>query len=142
MKTGNASYKKNEKKQNNNINNNNTNFQPDLNALQNDPNYLLQQQQYLNQFYLANGYQQNVNPIIYQMYQMMLQQNLNQNQNQNLGNNLQNMGNDNMNNLQQQFQGQDLNQLLGNIAMLQMMSGGGDINAMMGANNENNQDSQ
>ena len=113
MKTGNASYKKNEKKQNN-LNNNNMNFQPDLNALQNDPNYMLQQQQYLQQFYLANGYQQNVNPLIYQMYQMMLQQNLNQNQNQNLG----------------------------NIAMLQMMSGGGDMNTMMGTNNENNQDSQ
>ena len=50
----------------------------------------------------------------------------------------------NINNIQQQFQGQDLNSLLGNIAMLQMMSGGGDMNAMMGmgANNENNQDSQ
>ena len=141
MKTGNASYKKNEKKQNN-LNNNNMNFQPDLNALQNDPNYMLQQQQYLQQFYLANGYQQNVNPLLYQMYQMMLQQNLNQNQNQNLGNNLQNMGNDNMNYLQQQLQGQDLNQFLGNIAMLQMMSGGGDMNTMMGTNNENNQDSQ
>ena len=47
-----------------------------------------------------------------------------------------------MNNIQQQFQGQDLNQFLGNIAMLQMMSGGGDMNTMMGTNNENNQDSQ
>ena len=144
MKTGNASYKKNEKKQNN-LNNNNFNFQPDFNAMQNDPNYLLQQQQYLAQFCLANGYQQNMLPLI-QMYQMMNLQNQNQSQ-ENLGNNLQNMGNDNMNNinnLQQQFQGQDLNSLLGNIAMLQMMSGGGDMNAMMGmgANNENNQDSQ
>lgn len=142
MKTGNASYKKNERKQNN-INNNNFNFQPDFNSFQNDPNYLLQQQQYLAQFCLANGYQQNVNPL-FQIYQMMLQQNANQNQNQeNLGNNLQNMGMDNnMNNLQQQLQGQDLNSLLGNFAMLQMMSGGGDMNAMMGTNNGNNQDNQ
>ena len=53
------------------------------------------------------------------------------------------MGMDNnMNNLQQQLQGQDLNSLLGNFAMLQMMSGGGDMNAMMGTNNGNNQDNQ
>ncbi len=58
------------------------------------------------------------------------------------------MGTDNIN-LQQQLQGlqrQDLNQFLGNLAWLQMMSGagglGGDMNNMMGTNNENNQDSQ
>ena len=79
------------------------------------------------------------------MYLQLLSQNLNQIQN--LGN-MQNMGNDNMN-LQQQIQGlqgQDLNQFLGNLALLQMMSGtaglGGDMNNTMGTNNENNQDSQ
>lgn len=117
------------------------NFQPDLNALQNDPNYILQQQQYLQQFYLANGYQQNVNPLIYQMYQMMLQQNLNQNQNQNLGNNLQNMGD-----LQQQLQNPEMIQLLNSLAMYQMMGGnpgfGTDMNTMTGNSNENNQDNQ
>ena len=149
MKTGNASYKKNEKKQNNN-NNVNTNYQQDLSALQNDPNFLLQQQQYLAQFYLANGYQPNINPIAFQLYAQLMNQNMqqNMNQNQNLGNNLQNMGNDNMN-LNQQMQGQDLQQILNNVAMLQMMGAGGvglggdmNANAMMGANNENNQDNQ
>ena len=79
-----------------------------------------------------------------------MQQNVNQNQN--IGNNVQNMGTDM--NLQQQLQqlqqlqglqGQDLNQLLLNLNY-QMMNAnaglGGDMNAMMGANNENNQDSQ
>ena len=149
MKTGNASYKKNEKKQNNN-NNVNTNYQQDLSALQNDPNFLLQQQQYLAQFYLANGYQPNINPLAFQLYAQLMNQNMqqNMNQNQNLGNNLQNMGNDNMN-LNQQMQGQDLQQILNNVAMLQMMGAGGvglggdmNANAMMGANNENNQDNQ
>ena len=149
MKTGNASYKKNEKKQNN-ANNNNTNFQQDLNAaLQTDPNLLLQQQQYLAQFYLANGYQpnMNMNPLLYQLYaQLLMNQNMQQNINQNIGN-IPNMGNDNMN-LQQQLQGlqgQDLSQILGNIAFLQMggIPGmGGDMNSMMGTNNENNPDSQ
>ena len=151
MKTGNASYKKNEKKQNNNNNNNNnSNYQQDLTAMQNDPNFLLQQQQYLAQFYLANGYQPNINPLAYQIYAQLMnqnmQQNMNQNQNQNFGNNLQNMGNDNMN-LNQQLQGQDMQQLLNNFAMLQMMGAGGtgmggDMNAMMNINNENNQDNQ
>ena len=148
MKTGNASYKKNEKKQQNNINNN-TNYQHDLSSLQNDPNFILQNQQNLNQFYLANGYQPNINnPLIYQMYLQLLSQNMqNLNQLQNLGN-LQNMGNEGINFQQQTqgLQGQDINQLLSNLAMIQMMGGaaglGGDINAMMGANSENNQDSQ
>ena len=156
MKTGNASYKKNEKKQNNTINNN-TNFQPDLSALQNDPNFLLQQSQYINQFYAANGYQPNVNPLLYMYAQLsqIMNQNMQQNvnQNQNLGNNVQNMGTDNMN-LQQQLQqlqqlqglqGQDLNQLLLNLNYQIMNANaglGGDMNAMMGINNENNQDSQ
>ena len=66
--------------------------------------------------------------------------------NQNFGNNLQSMGNDNMN-PNQQIQGQDLKQFLNNFAMLQMMGAGGtgmggDMNAMMGTNNENNQDNQ
>ena len=144
MKTGNASYKKNEKKQN--INNNNTNFQPDLSALQNDPNFLLTQQQYLNQFYLSNGYQANINPLLYQLYAQMNQymnQNMqpNVNQNQNLGNNIQNMGD-----LQQQLQNPEMIQFLNNLTMLQMMGGntglGGDMNTMMGNSNENNQDNQ
>ena len=134
MKTGNASYKKNEKKQNNL--NNQTNFQPDLSALQNDPNYLLQQQQYLNQFCLANGYQTNLNPLAYQMC-AQLSQLMNQNMPPNINQNP-NMGNENIN-MQQQF--------LDNMALLQMMSGGaglgGDINnRMMGANIGNNQGNQ
>ena len=60
MKTGTASYKKNEKKQ--------ANMFTDLSALQNDPNFMMQQQQFLNQFYLANGY---YNPFFYQMPQVM-----------------------------------------------------------------------
>ena len=150
MKTGNASYKKNEKKQSN-TNNINTNYQqPDLTAMQNDPNFLLQQQQHLNQFYIANGYQPNINPLAYQLYLQLMNQNMqqNMNQNQNLGNNIQNIGNENMN-LNQQLQGQDLQQFLNNFAMLQMMGAsgagfGGDMNAMMGTgvNNENNQDNQ
>lgn len=147
MKTGNASYKKNEKKQNN-TNNTNINYQPDLSTLQNDPNFLLQQQQYLAQFYLANGYQQNISPLVYQLYAQLMNQNMQQNMNQNqtIGNNLQNMGGDNMN-LNQQLQGQDLQQFLNNFAMLQMMGSGGtglggDMNTMMGTNNENNQDNQ
>ena len=62
MKTGTASYKKNEKKQ--------TNVFNDISMLQNDPNLLMQQQQYLNQFYLSNGY---LNPYYYQIYQLMNQ---------------------------------------------------------------------
>ena len=145
MKTGNASYKKNEKKQNNNINNNNTNFQPDLSALQNDPNFILNQTQYLNQFYAANGYQTNINPLLYQLYAQMnyMNQNMqqNMNQNQNLGNNLQNMGD-----LQQQLQNPEMIQLLNSLAMYQMMGGnpgfGADMNTMTGNSNENNQDNQ
>jgi len=151
MKTGNASYKKNEKKQNNS--NINTNFPTDLSALQNDPNLMYQQQQNLAQFYLANGYQANLNPLTYQLYAQLSQlmnQNMQQNMSQNnMGNNLQNMGNENIN-LQQQAQGQDITQLLNNMAMLQMMGGGmgfgGDMSNMnnpgMMPNNENNQDSQ
>ena len=151
MKTGNVSYKKNEKKQNNS--NINTNFPTDLSALQNDPNLMYQQQQNLAQFYLANGYQANLNPLTYQLYAQLSQlmnQNMQQNMSQNnMGNNLQNMGNENIN-LQQQAQGQDITQLLNNMAMLQMMGGGmgfgGDMSNMnnpgMMPNNENNQDSQ
>ena len=88
MKTGNASYKRNEKKQNNT--NFNTNFPNDLSALQNDPNFILQQSQYLNQFYAANGYQHNVNPLLYMYAQLsqIMNQNMQQNvnQNQNIGN--------------------------------------------------------
>ena len=95
MKTGNASYKKNEKKQNNS--NINTNFPTDLSALQNDPNLMYQQQQNLAQFYLANGYQANLNPLTYQLYAQLSQlmnQNMQQNMSQNnIGNNLQNIVN-------------------------------------------------
>jgi RNA recognition motif-containing protein len=114
MKTGNASYKKNEKKQSN-TNNINTNYQSDLSAIKNDPNFLLQQQQYLNQFYIANGYQPNINPLAYQLYLQLMNQNMqqNMNQNQNLGNNI-NIANENMN-LNQQLQGQDLQQFLNKI---------------------------
>jgi RNA recognition motif-containing protein len=145
MKTGNASYKRNEKKQNNT--NFNTNFPNDLSALQSDPNFMYQQQHLLNQFYLSNGYQQNINPLTYQMYAQLSQlmsQNMPQNMNQNnMANNLQNMGNDmNTQQMQEQF--------LNNLAFIQMMNQGaglgGDMSNMnnlgMMNNNENNQDSQ
>ena len=144
MKTGNASYKKNDKKQNNLNKNNNMNLPSDfinmqnLQNLQNDPNYLLTQQYFL-QFCLANGYQLNNN------YPMQLSQMMNQNmpqqiQFQNTGNNLN--GNDNnLNNMQ--MPGQDIN-FLNNLAMIQMMNNGefGNMNAMMGTGENNNQDSQ
>lgn len=142
MKTGNASYKKNDKKQNNANNNNNMNFQADFNNLQNmqnDPNFLMNPQLFL-QFCLANGYQpQNMN-MAYQLAQLgqMMNQNMPQpNLYQNSGNNI--PGNENM-----QIPGQDIN-FLNNLAMLQMMNNGnfGDMNAMMGNSGENNnQDNQ
>ena len=105
---------------------------------------MYQQQHLLNQFYLSNGYQQNINPLTYQMYAQLSQlmsQNMQQNMNQNnMPNNLQNMEND-MNS--QQF--------LNNLALFQMMNQGaglgGDMSnmnnlGMMNNNNENNQDSQ
>jgi hypothetical protein len=108
---------------------------------------MYQQQHLLNQFYLSNGYQQNINPLTYQRYaqvsQLMsqsMQQNMNQN---NMANNLQNMGNDmNTQQMQEQF--------LNNLAFIQMMNQGaglgGDMSNMnnlgMMNNNENNQDSQ
>ena len=133
MKTGNASYKKNEKKQNSgNNNNNNMNFQNDftnLQNMQNDPNFLMNQQYFL-QFCLANGYQPPNIPNLNMAYQMaQLSQMMNQNMPQ------QNAGND--------IQGQDMN-LLNNLALLQMMNNGGfgDMNAMMNNQENNNQDSQ
>ena len=115
MKTGTASYKKNEKKQ--------TNVFNDISMLQNDPNLLMQQQQYLNQFYLANGY---INPYIYQYNQLsqLMNQNMNMinqnmmnlnaiNQEQNL-----NEANNNILNNQEQPQQQDINQLFSNLGLL------------------------
>ena len=138
MKTGNATYKKNETKQNNNMNtNNNNNFQTDFSNLQNvqnDPNFLLNQQYLLQQFYLANGYQPNNNLAYLNQLSQMMSQNPQQ---QNLF-----MGNGNGEN-NMQIPGQDIN-FLNNIAMLQMMNNGefGNINAMMGNGENNNQDSQ
>jgi RNA recognition motif-containing protein len=135
MKTGNASYKKNEKKQNSgNNNNNNMNFQNDftnLQNMQNDPNFLMNQQYFL-QFCLANGYQPPNIPNLNMAYQMAQ---LSQMMNQNMPQQYQNAGND--------IQGQDMN-LLNNLALLQMMNNGGfgDMNAMMNNQDNNNQDSQ
>ena len=135
MKTGNASYKKNEKKQNSgNNNNNNMNFQNDftnLQNMQNDPNFLMNQQYFL-QFCLQNGYQPPNIPNLNMAYQMAQ---LSQMMNQNMPQQFQNSGND--------IQGQDIN-LLNNLALLQMMNNGGfgDMNAMMNNPENNNQDSQ
>jgi RNA recognition motif-containing protein len=135
MKTGNASYKKNEKKQNSgNNNNNNMNFQNDftnLQNMQNDPNFLMNQQYFL-QFCLANGYQPPNIPNLNMAYQMAQ---LSQMMNQNMPQQYQNAGND--------IQGQDMN-LLNNLALLQMMNNGGfgDMNTMMNNQENNNQDSQ
>ena len=108
MKTGTASYKKNEKKQNNMFN--------DMSALQNDIN-LLMQPQYLN-FVLANGY---FNPYYYQLTQLMNQniQNFNMiNQNMmNLGINQESNSNEG-NGPVSTSQGQDINQLFNNLGLL------------------------
>ena len=108
MKTGTASYKKNEKKQNNMFN--------DMSALQNDIN-LLMQPQYLN-FVLANGY---FNPYYYQLTQLMNQniQNFNMiNQNMmNLGINQESNSNEG-NGPTSTSQGQDINQLFNNLGLL------------------------
>jgi len=112
MKTGIAAYKNNEKK--------NTNMYDfsSFQNFQNDPN--LFQQQYLNQFYMANGYRNlNMNPFIPQFYSQFMQSLQNQN-----------MFNPNMMNFNispelaqpinnQQNQRQDLNQLFGNLELLQ-----------------------
>ena len=97
IKTGTASYKKNDKKNNNN-----------LLLMQNDPNFLAQQQQFLNQFYLANGFQNyiSLNPLYYQMlllnYETQNRQNL---MNMNFG-----MKNGNQN--------KDTDNLFGNLGLL------------------------
>ena len=111
MKTGTASYKKNEKKQNN--------IFSDISALQNDPS-LLMQPQFLNQFYLANGY---LNPYYYQLTQLMNQnmQNINMiNQNMlNFNTGIIQESNLNENNTGSPSpQVQDINQLFNNLALL------------------------
>jgi RNA recognition motif-containing protein len=100
MKTGNASYKKNDKKMNNG---NNFLYQNDLSLLQNDP---LFNQQNLAQFFMANGYQIPQPMLIPQT---------------------QNIGNDFMN-LQQQPQSlnPDMNQLLQYLSMVQQQGMGSD----------------
>ena len=140
MKTGSATYKKNEKKQNNNLNNNNNNinFQNDfanLQNMQNDPNFLMNPQ-YLLQFYLSNGYQPNNLAYLSQLSQMMNQNQNAQTQNMFAGPGT-GMGEGG------QIPGQYLN-FLNNFAMLQMMNNGefGNINAMMNNGENNNQDSQ
>lgn len=89
----------------------------DLSSLQNDPNFLMQQQQYLNQFYLQNGYMNPYNYYYYQLSQLM-NQNL---QNQNMMMNL-NMGvNHDLENdvtLPHQPGQEDINQLFNNLALL------------------------
>lgn len=146
MKTGTASYKKNDKKPGNMFN--------DLSSLQNDPSVFLQQQPYLNQFYLANGYYHNyMNP--YLLYTQLLTQALNNNnpaaqqpgmnlgglQNNDLNMNAPPQSGDQMmmnNNISQQYQGQDLSQLFGNLGLLQNNAGGQVGN--MGQPNNQNQD--
>ena len=115
IKTGTASYKKNEKKQVNLFN--------DFSTLQNDPNFLMQHQQYLNQFYLANGY---FNPLYYQIPQLINQNNNNQNIMMNFGMGMVNPQqelNFNSNNIQQQYpqfqQESELNQYFNNLSLLQ-----------------------
>lgn len=119
MKTGTASYKKNEKKQ--------TNVFNDISVLQNDPNLFMQQQQYLNQFYLANGYINSISPYFYQYNQLsqLMNQNMNMiNQNMmNLNNGLnqeQNLNEENNSplNNQEQPQQQDIKQYFSNLGLL------------------------
>ena len=106
MKTGTASYKKNEKKQNNIFN--------DISILQNDP--LLMQQQYLNQFYLSNGY---INPYCYQLSQLM-NQNFQNLMNYNYGINLEQNGNEGnaTSSLNTEQYQQDINQLFNHLSLL------------------------
>ena len=117
MKTGMASYKKNEKKQLNIFN--------DLSAIQNDPNLFMNQQQYLNQFYLANGY---LSPFYYQMPQLINQNPNNPNimmnfgippMNPELNLNINNGIGQSMMNPQEFQQGADLNQYFNNLSLLQ-----------------------
>ena len=117
MKTGMASYKKSEKKQMNIFN--------DLSSMQNDPNLFMHQQQYLNQFYLANGY---LNPFYYQMPQLMNQNPNNPNImmsfgmppiNPELNLNINNGVGQSMMNPQPFQQGADLNQYFNNLSLLQ-----------------------
>lgn len=150
MKTGTASYKKNDKKSGNMFN--------DLSSLQNDPNIFLQQQPYLNQFYLANGYYPNYIHPYYQIYSQLLSQaaaQLNSNNAPqtptginlpNLQNNELNLNNpDNQqillnNNLAQQYQGQDLSQLFGNLGLLQNPANNPGVPNNMNNQNNQNQD--
>ena len=108
MKTGTASYKKNERKQVNMIN--------DISYLQNDPMLLMQQKQYLNQFYLQNGYMNPYN-YYYQLSQLM-----NQNmQNQNMIMNLNMNGNQDLeqdNPIPHQQGQEDINQFFNNLSLL------------------------
>ena len=124
MKTGTASYKKNEKKQN---------IYPDLSSIQNDPNFLMQQQQYLSQFYLANGY---LNPYYYQIYQLM-NQNLQNSNMFNMGINQElNLNEGNEVNMINNQQAQDINQLFNNLALLNQ---GNNVNNDNFEQNEENQ---
>ena len=93
----------------------------DLSVMQSDPNFFLQQQQYLNQFYLANGY---INPFYYQMPQLMNQNPNNQNMMMNIGippinPELNINSGPSMMNPQQFQQGVDLNQYFNNLSLLQ-----------------------
>ena len=110
MKTGTASYKKNEKKHNIMFS--------DISAFQNDPS-LLMQPQFLNQFYLANGY---LNPYYYQLTQLMNQnmQNINMiNQNMmNFNTGINQETNSNDNNIGTSESQEDINQLFNNLALL------------------------
>lgn len=120
------------------------NFNNDFNNMQNmqnDPNFLMNNQQNLLNFCLANGYQPPPNfNIVYQLAQLsqMMNKNMGQGVYQpNIGPTM--PGAENM-----QMPGQDVN-FLNILAMLQMMNNGrfGDMNTMMGnTSGENNQDNQ
>ncbi len=111
IKTGTASYKKNEKK--------NMNIFNDYNIKQNDSN-LFMQQQYLNQFYLSNGY---INPYYYQMPPQLMNQNFQNNHNMMdfyLGINPDlNIKEENNQNSEMYQQEQDINQFFNDLDLLQ-----------------------
>ena len=111
IKTGTASYKKNEKK--------NMNIFNDYNIKQNDSNIFMQQQ-YLNQFYLSNGY---INPYYYQMPPQLMNQNFQNNHNMMdfyLGINPDlNIKDENNQNNEMYQQEQDINQFFNDLDLLQ-----------------------
>ena len=93
----------------------------DISYLQNDPMFLMQQKQYLNQFYLQNGYMNPYNYYYYQLSQLMNQNIQNQNMIMNLNmNGNQDVGQENP--LSHQQEQEDINLIFNNLSLLNKRS--------------------